>query len=466
MQQNFDTVSPLHYWARKSPNCFALSTQARSYSWQQLEQAVLRYVATLQQQGIAAGDVVTCVARNGAELVFIYLACMEIGAVCAITMPQPRSSLKSKLVTLYAKDEIAKVWFGNGAQPYQLSNIQLITLDEASSDKVVGYRADGLASIIFTSGSTGAPKAVAHTHQQHLASAQGLLERFSFTAQDTWLLSLPMYHVSGLAIIYRWLLAGAGLKVGSGELTADIQGVTHASLVATQLSRLLATEASLTLSHVLLGGSHVPLALSQQAAQQGIETWLGYGMTEAASTVTAKQIDAQYSAGRVLPRRQIELRNGRIFIAGDTLASGYYQQGELTPIVDPQGWFDSKDLGVWLDNQELVIKGRADNQFISGGENIHCEEIEQAINAHSDVQLALVVAVQDAEFGARPIAFIDTSVAIEKLDLSVWLAERLVKFKHPSHYFALPQSLQTGGIKVSRSELKAWVSANTDFTVI
>lgn len=329
-----------------------------------------------------------------------------------------------------------------------------------------GYDVAELASIIFTSGSTGTPKAVAHSHQQHLASAAGLLDAFQFNAQDTWLLSLPMYHVSGLAIVYRWLYAGACLKVGRGDLLSDIDNVTHASLVATQLSRLLESGQALSLTHVLLGGSHIPLALSQQAAQRGIETWLGYGMTEAASTVTAKRIDAHYSAGKVLGGRKVELRDGRIFVGGDTLASGYFHQGSLKPIKDADGWFDSKDLGIWNELQELVIKGRADNQFISGGENIHCEEIEQALNSHPQVQLALVVPIEDAEFGARPIAFVQTSVSIEQLDFATWLAPRLVKFKHPMQYFYLPEGLHSGGIKVSRKELKDWVMAETAFKVI
>ncbi|MGF1908288.1 o-succinylbenzoate--CoA ligase [Vibrio kasasachensis] len=457
--------SPLRNWAQLSPNNLALITPSRRYTWSELYQTVLKYVDTLTQQDVKPGNVVTCVGKNSAELVLIYLACMELGVVCAITMPQPQATLHGKLNTLYADNRSQHLWCSDG-QGFAGAIIFNHTSMLRNPCVKSAYQVDALASIIFTSGSMGKPKAVAHSHAQHLASAQGLLAGFHFRSNDTWLLSLPMYHVSGLAIVYRWLHAGASLKVGIGDLLQDIQDVTHVSLVATQLNRLLDANTPLSLTHVLLGGSHVPLTLSQQAAKKGIETWLGYGMTEAASTVTAKRIDGNYSAGRVLPKRKVELRDGHVFIGGETLASGYYCQGQITPIQDVEGWFDSKDLGYWIENGELVIQGRADNQFISGGENIHCEEIEQVLNAHPNVLQSMVVAVVNAQYGARPIAFVSTNKPREEIDFSVWLSDRLERFKHPQQFLSLPASVLNSGIKMSRSELKRWVSNHTDFEVI
>ena len=470
-------LSPLKHWALMSPDCFALITPKQHYTWSQLHQEVEQYVQALTRQKVSAGSVVTCVAKNSPELVMIYLACAQIGAICAITMPQPKAELNDKLATLYGDQSHSKVWLAEEGDESTNLTLHLDLAIDLAIERAIDntnqhelYDPHALASIIFTSGSMGKPKAVVHTHAQHLASAQGLLSQFHFNPQDTWLLSLPMYHVSGLAIIYRWLFAGAQLKVGSGDLLQDIQGVTHASLVAIQLERLLSSvmshNLSLSLSHVLLGGSHVPLALSQQAAGQGIETWLGYGMTEAASTVTAKRIDANYSAGTVLPNRQLELRDGRIFIGGETLASGYFNQGVVTPITDVQGWFDSKDLGEQLTNGELVIKGRADNQFISGGENIHCEEIEQALNAHPAILQSIVVAITDEQYGARPVAVIQAEDELSDEELSHWLANRLVRFKHPKYYLVMPEALLGGGIKIARSEVKRWLAASTNFEVM
>lgn len=295
-----------------------------------------------------------------------------------------------------------------------------------------------------------------HTHRQHLASAEGLLQEFIFTQQDAWLLSLPLYHVSGLAIVYRWLYVGATLKVGSGKLVDDVQGVSHASLVATQLKRLLDDDAHLSLTHVLLGGSHVDHELALRATRQGIETWLGYGMTEAASTVTAKRIDSTSNAGHVLKHRKIKLVDQRIFIGGKTLAAGYFHQGHVTPFLDEKGWFDSKDLGEWQ-GDELKIIGRADNQFISGGENIHCEEIEAALNQIDGVVQSIVVPVEDAEFGHRPVAVIQTNGLRSKSEYDQHLQSKLEKFKWPVEYHVMPLTLLEGGIKISRKAVKEWL---------
>ncbi|MGY0616314.1 o-succinylbenzoate--CoA ligase [Vibrio sp. FJH11] len=467
-------IAPWKYWAQTSPFSIALETPEDTLNWQQLESRVSQYARYLKQRGVAHGDVITLAGKNQPETVLFYLAAQQVGAIAALTMPQPFAALKSKLHTLYQPNQQRYVWFANdGGKPFsksELVELSCCLLDFTqvaplltNCGELVGYCHDNAASIVFTSGSTGTPKAVVHTHRQHFASAQGLLSEFKFTQQDTWLLSLPLYHVSGLAIVYRWLFAGATLKVGTGNLAQDIVDVSHASLVATQLKRLLDDRVKLSLTHVLLGGSHVDHELARRTAEQGIETWLGYGMTEAASTVTAKPIDKISNAGHLLSNREVKLVEQRIFIGGQTLASGYFCQGDITPLVDESGWFDSKDLGEWQGN-ELKIIGRADNQFISGGENIHCEEIEAALNQIESVVQSIVVPVEDTEFGYRPVAVIQTDRLLSQEHYQHHLQTRLEKFKWPVAYYSMPQALLEGGIKVSRKAVKEWLSGKWNQT--
>ncbi|WP_038865538.1 o-succinylbenzoate--CoA ligase [Vibrio jasicida] len=459
-------IAPWKYWAQMSPFSIALETTKESVNWQQLAFRVDRYAQYLQQQGMANGDVLTLVGKNQVDALLLSLAAQQLGAIVALTMPQPLVALQGKLKTLYKTHQQRFVWFADslanaysGRQLSQLDATFISIQNMINADVVTptdGYERDALATIVFTSGSTGTPKAVAHNHLQHFASAQGLLEEFRFTQRNTWLLSLPLYHVSGLAIVYRWLFAGATLKVGDGNLAEDILGVSHASLVATQLKRLLDDQVNLSLTHVLLGGSHVGHELALRATQQGVETWLGYGMTEAASTVTAKQIDSISNAGHLLQNRDIKLVEQRIYIGGKTLAAGYFHQGNITSLLNESGWFDSKDLGEWQ-GDELKIIGRADNQFISGGENVHCEEIEAALNQIESVSQSIVVPVEDVEFGHRPVAVMQTDSLLDKAQYEQHLQTKLEKFKWPVAYYVMPQTLLAGGIKVSRKAVKDWL---------
>ncbi|EJB8349084.1 TPA: o-succinylbenzoate--CoA ligase [Vibrio cholerae] len=467
-------VSLWQPWLERDPKQVALSHAGQTLTWQVLDSQVAHYAKSLREQGVRSGEVVTLVGKNHLHTVLWFLACTQVGALCAFVAPQPLARLQEKVATLYAEQSPKHLWLAPSCalseEEIAELNVHFLSLPDEWDEIVDGekvasqFSCEQLATLIFTSGSTGAAKAVAHTHQQHLASARGLLAQFAFTESDCWLLSLPLYHISGVAILYRWLAVGATLKIGTGDLQNDIAGVTHASLVPTQLKRLLDSSCPLTLKRVLLGGSHIPVELAQMAATRGIDTWLGYGMTEAASTVTAKRVDGLAGNGELLDHRELRLVDGRIFIAGKTLAQGYYRQGQLVQLTNEQGWFDSKDLGRWQGNN-LLIDGRADNLFISGGENVHCEEIEAVLNQHPHVQVAIVIPVQDSEFGARPVAVIRSEAEWCQAIGDTWCQAKLEKFKWPIMYFLLPDALLDGGIKVSRAAVKAWLAANqTQFT--
>lgn len=463
----------VEHWAACRGSDTALIVAGRSISWQQLADEVAATGSCLQAQGVDRNSVITLVSKNSYPLLLLYLAAIRIGALPALLSPQPLRQLEQKTRLL----DSDVIWWGRDSRrSFSAEEMTRATAYRAlelppdlPSDAVACNCADhaqGLVSIVFTSGSTGSPKAVAHTAGQHIASATGLLERFVFTSDDAWLLSLPMYHVSGLSIVWRWLVAGARLVIGQGnELATDLGPATHASLVATQLQRLLDSGAELKLKRVLLGGSYIPPELALRARRHGIETWLGYGMTEAASTVTAKPVDGESGVGYLLPHRSLKIRDQRIYIGGMTLAQGYYQQGRLIPLTK-DGWYDSKDLGE-LRHGELHILGRSDNLFVSGGENIHCEEIEAVLSRHPSVSAAVVIPVTDHEFGARPVAVILPHGVFNPDQMPGYLSDKLHKYKWPLDYVILPEEAQDPSqIKLSRRMVKAWFSENQSSYVI
>lgn len=452
----------IQQWAQEKPQQAALVTTSKTYSWKELDDTISELCHQLTLQKVCQGSVVALISKNEPKAVLLYLACLRLGALCALMPPGPLHTIKQKLGMIQAD----YCWLGESTlsiEPAMLCPLLSFDLDTTS---VIGpetreiFGEEQQASIIFTSGSTGIPKAVVHCVKHHLASAQGLIEVFKFEPNDSWLLSLPIYHVSGLSILWRWLYKGAQLVIGE-DLLHDLQHVTHASLVPTQLQRLLDQPCEVTLKRVLLGGGHIPLSLTQVASDKGIECWVGYGMTETASTVIAKQVDGSPTSGALLPHRKIKVEGGKIFVAGDTLALGYLSEGKLTPLVNQQTpWFDTKDLGRVhsIENQadEIEILGRADNQFISGGENIHCEEIEAALNRHPNIKQAMVIPIPDVQYGYRPIAFIEGITLLPNEEYQQFLVQYIDKFKCPDAYYLLPESLMNTGIKVSRSDLKRY----------
>jgi O-succinylbenzoic acid--CoA ligase len=101
----------------------------------------------------------------------------------------------------------------------------------------------------------------------------------------------------------------------------------------------------------------------------------------------------------------------------------------------------------------LSLLGRKDNMFISGGENIHCEEIEAAIHRLPGLLQTVVVPVEDQDFGARPVAFVrfDGDKTPSRDEMVAHLEKDIPRFKIPIAFFDCPEAL--GGLKPDRKHL-------------
>jgi O-succinylbenzoic acid--CoA ligase len=317
------------------------------------------------------------------------------------------------------------------------------------------------ATIIFTSGSTGAPKAALHTFGNHYHSALGSNANIALRPGDRWLHSLPLYHVGGLSIIFRCLLAGATVALPQqgtppGEAITGY-GATHVSLVSTQLLRLLREDAGPGgLEAVLMGGGPIPAFLVDEAVSRGLPVHTSYGLTEMASQVTTTPPGASReelrTAGRVLPHREVAIsEGGEILVRGESLFAGYVEGAEWDLPLDADGWFHTGDLGELDDNGYLRVRGRTDNLFVSGGENVQPEEIEEILCRLEGIDEAVVVPVPDEEFGARPVAFVRTD-DLEPGDLARELEPVLPRFKIPISFHPWPES-EGRGMKADRAAL-------------
>ena len=445
---------PWRHWRRLRGDAPAVRLNDVVLNWRQLCAEVDALAAGFRAQGVNEGEGVLLRAYNQPSALLAWLALLQCGARVLPLNPQlPPSLLAAVLPSLDLRYALAL----NG-DPLALDFAPL-ALQRAAGGLTLPWCEERLASMTLTSGSTGLPKAAVHSCRAHLASAEGVLAMIPLASDDDWLLSLPPFHVSGQGILWRWLLAGARLTVRERQpLEQALRGCTHASLVPTQLWRLLNSEADVSLKAVLLGGAAIPVALTEQARGRGIRCWCGYGLTEFASTVCGKEADGAPDVGQPLPGRALKIVEGEVWLRADSMAAGYWRDGGVQPLVNEQGWFATRDRGE-IREGKLTLLGRMDNLFFSGGEGIQPEEVERVLLAHPQIQQAFIVPLDDAEFGQRPVAVVECAVQCDVAALAVWAQDKLARFQQPVRWLTLPDSLKTGGIKISRRALRDWVNA-------
>lgn len=438
----------------------ALQWRGRPLSYRTLARSAARSAAALRAAGVTPGQRVALAAElDPPAWAVTLLAILAAGAAAVLLPARAAPRERDRLLAHTGAIEWRPGRPAPGPPP-------------AGPARIAIHRP---ATVVFTSGSTAAAKAVVHSAANHLYSAAGSAANIPLRPADTWLVALPRHHVAGLSILFRTLSAGAcALFAESGALSsADdpaarmLPAATHVSLVEIQLRRLLQIpawpELTRRLRAALIGGSALSAPLLRQARARGLPVCASYGCTELASQVaTTRPGDPDETfagAGRVLPHRQAAIAaDGEILLGGRTLCLGYLEQGRLTPAADAGGWYRSGDLGR-IDDRRLCVTGRRDARFISGGENIQPQEVEQALLEHPEVLAAVCVAVPDAEFGSRPAAFLSVRCGpLPPADLARHLAARLARFKHPVRYFALPAGSPEaagGAIKHSRRALAA-----------
>lgn len=327
---------------------------------------------------------------------------------------------------------------------------------------------EGAATIVYTSGSSATPRAVAHSLENHITSAKSACAALGLLSSDRWLLSLPLWHVSGISIVFRCSVAGAKIVIpdpGMSLIEAlSSHQITHVSMVPTQLIRVL-EQAQKPPSHlraVIVGGGPMPQGVLKMAINKGWPIRTTYGMTETASMVTlSKKNPSSGSSGHALQGNELKIAgDGEILVRSPSICLGYLNVDTIVNIADEDGWLHTGDLGRLDDNGELYVLGRKDNMFISGGENISPEEIEHTLCGAQGVQKAVVVPVPDPEFGRRPVAFIQGNVKFEELELI--LNRELPRFKIPK-YYPWPERIGFHSLKPDRklfTELAARLQEN------
>lgn len=451
---------PVRRHALARPDAPALVTPGEAVSYAALDRRVTATARRLNEHALP--ERVALLLPSDAAHVVLLWALWRTGRVAApLSVRTPTGGLSELLRAVGTEALLTRSDPDELPPAITTLSPDALLADGFASDAPVSFDADQPATAVFTSGSTGAPKAALHSLGNHYFSALGSKTNITLEPGDRWLLSLPLYHVGGLAIVMRCFEAGAAVALPAPDeaVTSDVlteRRVTHVSLVATQLRRLLARSTGdappPALQAVLLGGGPIPEALTDEAHERGWPVHTSYGLTETASQVTTTppgaSPDTLRTAGRLLPHRELRLADdGEIQVRGPVLFEGYLQNGTLRSAARDDGWFETGDRGAWTDDDLLRVTGRTDRMFVSGGENVQPEEIESALLKIESVERAVVVPAPDDEFGARPVAFVRGHLPAEAL--ADRLEHVLPRFKVPEAFYDWPDDL-AGGMKPDR----------------
>ncbi|MCA9969941.1 MAG: AMP-binding protein, partial [Anaerolineales bacterium] len=374
---------PTHDWlaarAAATPRKPALLIGDRRWRYAELDTAVSRLAAHLHARGVRPGDHLGMLLPNSLTAVCLVHAAARLGA---ILVPLNTRLTPAELARQAAHTDARIVYSPDTAAEWLTVNSQWLMVNDdwhTTTPLTVNHLPltnNHLQSLIFTSGTSGHPKAAMLTFANHFWSATASAYRLGVQPDDLWLSVLPLYHVGGLAVLFRSCLYGTAVDLHPRfDLDAinhalDTKPITLISLVPTMLHRLLATRshwpASLRL--ILLGGAAAPPELVAQAnalprkwfmvngKRQMLNNQLPftnnhlpliaptYGLTEAASQVaTMLPADAVRKPGsvgrpflfttiRIVDEAGRELppgEPGEIVVSGPTVMAGYYEREPL-----------------------------------------------------------------------------------------------------------------------------------------
>ena len=504
MQQYQVTTDWLRARAADTPDAAALLVDDRWWRFGELDTLASRLCARLAADGAHPGDHVAVLLPNSLAMVVTVFTLARLGAVmvplntrltaaevawqvaradctCLIcapsTEPQTANIAAELPRVVLALD--SEQWAVSSEQSGVVSNQSSLTNDQrlTTNTNPLPVTLEHPQAIIFTSGTTGYAKGVTITFANHLWSAVGSAFRLGVVPGDRWLACLPLYHVGGLAVLFRACLYGTAIVLHDGFDTTAVRrslrddGITLVSFVPTMLSRLLHEELTSddtpALRLILLGGAAAPDSLLAEARAAGLPMAVTYGLTEAASQVATLLPDdvgrKPGSAGKPLLFTTVAVvdddgcelppgQPGEIVVRGPTVMAGYYRDEAATAATLRDGRLHTGDVGYLDADGDLWLLDRRADLIVSGGENVYPAEVERVLREHPAVALAAVVGLPHPDWGQQVAAAVvlRSPGAATPDELLAHCRARLAGYKRPRRLVLRDELPQTASGKVQR----------------
>jgi acyl-CoA synthetase (AMP-forming)/AMP-acid ligase II len=292
------------------------------------------------------------------------------------------------------------------------------------------------------------------------------LELLPISLHRPTVIAVPLFHGHGLSSLAMALACAAPIQLGRryeiapllSRLPAGAQPIVVS--VPTLLERWQATgPGAAPVGAIVTGSAPLDPRLCQQILEtRGPVLYNLYGSSEAGVVSMASPAMLQAApgtVGRPLPGNEVRIvgPGGRQAPPGQV--GGIQVRGPLVAPVDTGDWFDTGDLGRLDEEQRLHVCGRADQMFVSGGENVYPQRVRECLQDHPAVHEAVIAVVQDPEFGHRMRAFVVArpGMPLEHDELREWIRERVERFEVPRSIEILPDLPRNALGKVDRPAL-------------
>jgi O-succinylbenzoic acid--CoA ligase len=498
-------------WLRRraaiTPKRVAVEVGGVRLDFAELEARASALAAALYARDVRSGDIVAAALGNGLPFLELLHAVDRCGAtLLPVNVRLAPRELAFQLgdsatrLLLHADDELAEVARATAAMAPGIEIASLTAILEAGGEAPedasplhsAPIRIDPSApfAILYTSGTTGRPKGACLSRDNFLWSAVSSAFHIGAHPDDRWLACLPLFHVGGVSILLRSVLYGSAVSIHERfdparvSRALDADAITHVSLTATMLQRLLDARGSQPaprqLRCALLGGGPCPDALLERARALDFPIARTYGLTEAASQVATQPPSREVRHADVneplTPLLGTQLRivdasgtdlasggEGEIWVRSPTVMSGYVRDPSPADTALHNGWLRTGDIGSLDAAGRLRVLDRRSDLIVSGGANIYPAEVEAALIEHPAVAEVGVAGIEDAEYGRRPAAWWIAkpgTPAPSEPALRAFCRERLASYKVPVVFHRVEALPRNSAGKLLRQQLASEVRAD------
>ncbi|GAA1927860.1 AMP-binding protein [Streptomyces durmitorensis] len=477
----------VEHWARTAPDRAALVFGDEVISYRQLDELTDRLAGWLDARGVRPGDRVGVQLPNCPQFVIAMLAVLRAGAVHVPVNPMFRAAELSHEL----RDAGPEIVVTHSSLVGLLDEVRagtavrevLVADDSAAWDAAVGHAPlgrtaddlDALAALNYTGGTTGMPKGCEHTQRHMVYTATALDNGRGPRPSDDGIVSLcflPVFWIAGenLGILAPLVSGGTSVLLPRWDPAAVLAAVAHhkVTTMAGTVENYLELLAHPDFARHDLSSLTSPLTVSfirgltpelraRWRAAVGADSVLreaSYGMTEThtsdTNTLGFQDGDHDLSGdatfcGLPVPGTDVLILDfatgeplpigepGEITVSGPSVLTRYWRAPEATAAALRDGRLHTGDIGRLDEDGCLHYLGRDKDMIKVKGMSVFPAEVETLLARHPDVVAAAVVAVEDAETGQRPHAYIRTVAgsAVTAQELRTWAAASMATYKVP-----------------------------------